>query len=75
MEAWLSHSTGAGPKNSQIWAKRPFTESMKMFFQTSAETDGIMKKGAITNMLAPPLPPDRLIEQQRQQRAADCGDQ
>jgi hypothetical protein len=48
---------------------------MKMFFQTSAETDGIMKKGAITNMLTTPLPPHRLIGQQGEDHTVHHGDQ
>ena len=54
--AWLSHSTGASPKNFHTCAKSPFTGSMNMFFQTSAETVGITKKGAMTRIRTMPCP-------------------
>ena len=47
----------------------PFTGSMNMFFQTSALTVGMTKDGAITRMRTIPCPPERLIEQERQQHA------
>jgi hypothetical protein len=34
----------------------PFTGSINMFFQTSAETVGMTKKGAITRMRTTPWP-------------------
>ena len=55
-EAWLSHSTGCRPTNFQRCAKSPFTGSMNMFFQTSADTVGITKKGAMTRMRTIPWP-------------------
>ena len=55
-EAWLSHSTGANPRNFQRCANSPFTGSMNMFFQTSAETVGITKNGAITRTRTMPCP-------------------
>ena len=45
-----------------------------MFFQTSAETVGITKNGAITRIRTTPLAPHRLIQQQRQQYAQNHGD-
>ena len=54
--AWLSHSIGASPKNFHTCAKSPFTGSMNMFFQTSAETVGITKKGAMTRIRTTPCP-------------------
>ena len=56
IEAWLSHSTGASPKNFHRCANSPFTGSMNMFFQTSAETVGITKNGAITRIRTMPCP-------------------
>ena len=41
-----------------------------MFFQTSALTVGMTKNGAITSRRTMPAPEDRLVEQQREQRAA-----
>ena len=46
-----------------------------MFFQTSAATVGMTKNGEMTRMRTMPLAEDRLVEQQRQQDAADDGDQ
>ena len=54
--AWDSQSTGWAPKNSHKWERTPFTGSMNMFFQTSAETVGITKKGAMTRMRTTPCP-------------------
>ena len=45
-----------------------------MFFQTSADTVGITKKGAMTRMRTDALAPHRLIEQQRQRDAEKNGD-
>ena len=54
IDAWLSHSMGAAPKNFHRWANSPFTGSMNMFFHTSADTVGMTKKGAITRMRTMP---------------------
>ena len=56
METSESHSTGAAPKAFHRCAKSPFTGSMNMFFQTSAETVGMTKKGEITRMRTIPCP-------------------
>ena len=48
---------------------------MIMFFHTSAATGGMTKNGEMTQDAHDALAPHRLIEQQRQQDAADDGDQ
>jgi hypothetical protein len=52
----LSQTTGSAPKARQRCAKTPFVGSMNMFFQTSAETVGITKNGAITRIRTTPCP-------------------
>ena len=56
-------------------AKTPYSGCIIMFFQTSAATGGMTKNGEMTRMRTMPWPDDRLVEQQRQQDAADDGDQ
>jgi hypothetical protein len=46
-----------------------------MFFQTSALTGGMTKKGEMIMMRTMPCARHRLVEQQREQRAADDGDE
>ena len=47
---------------------------MNMFFHTSADTVGMTKNGSDEQQPHDALTEHRLIEQQRQQRAADDGD-
>ena len=65
-EAWLNHSRGANPKNFHRCANNPFTGSMNMFFQTSAETVGITKNGAITRIRTTPCPHIGQVQQERE---------
>jgi hypothetical protein len=44
------------PKLFAIQAKSPFTGCISMFFQISAETVGMTKKGAITSKRTMPCP-------------------
>ena len=55
-DAWLNHSTGVAPNSRHKCANNPLTGSMNMFFQTSAETVGITKNGAMTRMRTIPCP-------------------
>jgi hypothetical protein len=52
----VSQTTGSAPKARHRWAKTPLVGSMNMFFQTSAETVGMTKNGAITRMRTMPCP-------------------
>ena len=48
-----------------------YTGCISRFFQISALTVGMTKKGAMTSRRTMPWPEDRLVQQQREQRAAD----
>ena len=50
VEASVSHTSGSAPNRPHRWASSPLTGSMNMFFQTSADTVGITKNGAITRI-------------------------
>jgi hypothetical protein len=52
--ASLSQTTGSAPKARQRCENNPLTGSMKMFFQTRADTVGITKNGAITRIRTTP---------------------
>ncbi len=54
--ASLSQTTGSAPKKRHRCASRPLIGSMKMFFQTSAETVGMTKNGAMTRIRTTPCP-------------------
>jgi hypothetical protein len=56
-------------------ANSPFTGFMNMFFQTSAETVRHHEEGRDHQDAHDALAPDRLVQQQRQQDAADHRDQ
>ncbi len=52
--ASVSQTSGSIPTALNPCAKSPFTGSMNMFFQTSAETVGMTKNGAMTRMRTTP---------------------
>ena len=56
IDSWLNHWIGSDPKALDKCAKKPFTGSMNMFFQTNPETVGITKNGAINIILTIPWP-------------------
>ena len=51
-----NQSIGCMPKARAISAKTPYPGCMSMFFQTSAATGGITKKGEMTRMRTMPCP-------------------
>src|SRR3954465_8699808 len=54
--AWANQSIGAKPSAFAIQAKNPDTGFIKRFFQTSADTVGMMKNGAMTISRTMPWP-------------------
>jgi hypothetical protein len=52
----LNQATGCRPTMRKIAATRPLTGSSSRFFQTSAETVGMTKKGEIISTRAKPWP-------------------
>ena len=54
--ACANQSIGAKPSDFAIQAKKPETGFIRRFFHTSAETVGMMKKGAITIRRTMPWP-------------------
>ena len=53
---WPKKSIGSKPRLVAMRPKIPFTGFMNMFFQTSADTVGITKNGAMTMMRMIPVP-------------------